>query len=354
MILNIQKQSGKMLVYSFFNSLIGLNTFSLALIQTGSWAPFRIKKVNKKWELDEYENEKGLNKFIFYTGSEDSERRDIYRNIYNSLWDSLPSSCDNLVKKLKEIHENNIYGEVIKMMMTTRTGAEGLDLKEVRNIHIMEPYWQPVLIDQIIGRGVRNKSHLTLAPKDRNVEVFIYMATLTPNLVRRISYIDVRNDIYKYPNPILADKANKVVTSDEHLYLTAERKRAIINEFHKLMKESAFDCSLNYKENIMNPINKGLICMDYSTKSRDDYLFTPSLEDTIDTLDLSQEKIITEQYKKISVKGKIYYYSLTPNAEGKMYIYNQNPVTQVRLPKSVGEVKIIKGKMELHLFKKKK
>ena len=86
------------------------------------------------------------------------------------------------------------------MILTTKTGAEGLDLKEVRYIHIMEPYWQPVLITQIIGRGVRNESHLRLPPKDRNVEVFLYMSTITPELVKLIT-LDVRTDIYKYPNP---------------------------------------------------------------------------------------------------------------------------------------------------------
>ena len=363
MIMNIQKERGKQLVYSYFRNLIGLETFSYALIQTGKWAKFRIKKRSSSggkatksdtiWELDEYPDEIGKSKFIFYTGLEDKDIRAIYVNIYNSTWDNLPQSCSILKKQLEGIRPNNYYGELIKLLMTTRTGAEGLDLKEVRYIHIMEPYWQPVLLEQIIGRGVRNGSHLKLKKEDRTVEVFIYMATLTPALVRKISYIDVRNDVYKYAKPALTDKAFKVVSSDEYLYLTAERKKAIIGDFQKLMKETAFDCSLNYRDNTQNPINTDIVCMDYPNKNRDDYLFTPSIDDTIENIDLAQEKVVVEQYGKLPFKGKIYYYNKTPNSNGKMFIYDETLKTRVRTPNPIGEVNIVNGKMQYGFYKLK-
>jgi hypothetical protein len=265
----------------------------------------------------------------------------------------LPASCDKLVRQLKGQSANNYYGEVVKMLMTTRAGAEGLDLREVRQIHIMEPYWQPVLIDQVIGRGVRNESHLKLPEKDRNVEVFIYMATITPTMVSKISYTDVRMDTYKYPNPALADKKGRVVTSDEYLYILAERKKLIINEFQKLMKDSAFDCALNYRDNKLNPINENIVCLDYATKNRDEYLFTPALEDTMESIDLAQEKIISIPYEKFTYKGKTYYYPKEANAEGKIYIYDESFVGRIRLPKPVGEITSINGKLQKVMYKKK-
>ena len=357
MIKNIQKEDGKIFVYSNFISLVGLNFFSFALIQTGSWAPFRIKKEKTAsglmWVLDEREDEKDKHKFIFYAGTVDKTTREIYRNIYNSDWDKLDTTCSKLVQQLKEKHQNNYYGEVIKMILTTKTGAEGLDLKEVRYIHITESYWQPVLITQIIGRGVRNKSHLRLAPKDRNVEIFIYMATIPSDMVKLITHPNVRSDIYKYSNPALADKAFRVVTSDEHLYMLAERKKQIVNAFQKLMKETAFDCSLNYSKNMLNPNNKGLICMDYNTKNREEYIYTPGIDDTIETIDLSQEKIVVDYYDKRSVDGKTYYCEKVMNSFGKMYIYDDTLPDKVRLPKPVGEIKIMDGKRKLAFYKKK-
>jgi hypothetical protein len=354
MILNINKQAptGKVLVYSFFTKLIGLQSFSYALIQTGKWAPFRMKKVNKLWEVDEREDERDKWKFVFFSGDETQEERDIYRKIINTEWDTLDVSCEKLKRQIKNIHTDNNYGEIIKMMMISKSGAEGLDLHEIRYIHLLETTWNSVIMDQIIGRGVRNKSHMNLPEKHRNVEAWIYMSTMTPNLIRKISYIDVRNDVYKWPNPALADKANRVVSSDEYLYLTAERKRTIINEFQRLMKESAFDCALNYRDNKLRPENRNLVCLDYSTKNRDDYLSTPLLED--EGLAVGQDKIITVKYITYQTKdGRILYVETTMNAQGKMFIYDSNPASRVKIPKPVGEVIIKDGKRQFLLYAKK-
>lgn len=352
-LMNINKQApnGKILVYTFFLRLIGLGIFSLVLQQSGLWAPFRIKKVNKQWELDTRAEDEGKWRYVFYSGDETAEQKDIYRKIINSEWNTLGADCTTLVKQIKAIHPNNYYGEIIKMMMITVSGAEGLDLKEIRYIHILEPHWQNALLDQIIGRGVRNGSHLTLPEKQRTVEAFIYMATLTPALVRKISYVDVRNDVYKYPNPAFPDKANKVVSSDEHLFLTAERKRYIINEFQRLMKESAFDCALNYRENKLNPDYKGITCMDYSTKNRDDYLATPMLED--EGLEIAPERVVSVKYETFEYKNKKFYFETVPNAMGKMYIYDENLVGRVRIPKPVGEVIVRNGKRQFAFYAKK-
>jgi superfamily II DNA or RNA helicase len=352
-LMNINKQApmGKILVFTFFLRLIGLGIFSLVLQQSGKWAPFRIKKVNKQWMLDSRPEDEGKWRYVFYSGDETQEQKDIYRKIINSEWHTLGADCTNLVKELKAIHPNNYTGEIIKMMLITVSGAEGLDLKEIRYIHILEPHWQNALLDQIIGRGVRKGSHLALPEKHRTVEAFIYMATLTPALVRKITHPDVRNDVYKYPNPAFPDKANKVVSSDEHLFLTAERKRYIINEFQRLMKESAFDCALNYRENKLNPDYNGITCIDYSTRNRDDYLSTPMLED--EGLEIAPERVVSVKYETREYKGKLLYIETVPNAMGKMYIYDENLVGRVRLPKPIGEVIMQNGLRKLGLYSKK-
>ena len=54
------------------------------------------------------------------------------------------------------------------------TGSEGLDFKNLRQVHIMEPWYNLSLVEQIIGRAVRNCSHKQLPFKERNVEIFLY------------------------------------------------------------------------------------------------------------------------------------------------------------------------------------
>ena len=46
----------------------------------------------------------------------------------------------------------NKNGDTIKIIMISSAGSEGLDLKNIRQIHIMEPYWNEVRVKQVIGR----------------------------------------------------------------------------------------------------------------------------------------------------------------------------------------------------------
>ena len=57
--------------------------------------------------------------------------------------------------------------EIVKIMMITSSGAEGISLRNVRYVHIMEPYWQPVRIEQVIGRARRICSHNDLKDEKR-------------------------------------------------------------------------------------------------------------------------------------------------------------------------------------------
>jgi len=71
--------------------------------------------------------------------------------------------------------------------MATSAGAEGLDLKNIRQVLIMEPHWNEVKIKQVIGRAIRRDSHKDLPKDERNVDVldFIYFYTRTKNRCAR-------------------------------------------------------------------------------------------------------------------------------------------------------------------------
>ena len=56
----------------------------------------------------------------------------------------------------------NIDGNKVKVVLISRAGSEGIDFKFIRQIHILEPWYNMNRIEQIIGRGVRNFSHALL------------------------------------------------------------------------------------------------------------------------------------------------------------------------------------------------
>ena len=66
---------------------------------------------------------------------------------------------------------------------------------------------------------------------------------------------------------------------------------------------SAFDCTL-----IMKIIlKKKIVCSDYNTNNRDEYFYTPNIEDTIDIVEIQQEFILKVNYVKFAFprKGKL-------------------------------------------------
>ena len=73
---------------------------------------------------------------------------------------------------------SNNYGEKIKVILISRAGAEGLDFKNIRQIHVMDPWYNMNRIEQIIGRGVRNLSHCGLPFEERNVEIYLHASLI--------------------------------------------------------------------------------------------------------------------------------------------------------------------------------
>lgn len=359
MLLRIQQSPGLVLIYSYFRKLIGLGIFALVLEATGEWQEFRLRREGGEWHLPRYMTDnpekdapwRKMKRYVMYSGEESQEEKAIIPMIFNSEFDRLPPSAAPIAEQLQKLFddkEQNLHGGIIRALMTTRTGAEGLDLKHVRSVHISEPYWQPVLIEQVIGRAVRTRSHVRLPPAERNVSVYIYMSSIPKSMVPTISAVEVRQDVAKYADGL--DKKGKVVTSDETLYITSERKKVITQQLLHLIKESAFDCNLNYSQNVKQ--SPGIVCLDYDTRDRDQYLFTPGMDDTMDIIDIQQERPVTEEYSKFILKGQVYYHNTYPTSDGRYYIYTDEIMKRTRMPKPVGMILIQNGKKRYAFFKK--
>jgi hypothetical protein len=117
----------------------------------------------------------------------------------------------------------NKNGELVKVILITQAAAEGLDFKNIRQIHIMTPWYNMNRSEQIIGRGVRNLSHCQLPFEERNVEVYLH-ATMPGQQ-------SSENDM--------------VETVDLYVYRFAEKKAIKIGMVTRLLKEIAVDCLLN-------------------------------------------------------------------------------------------------------------
>ena len=157
---NIQKfvndgsPTGKILYYSDFRHESGSEAFEKILIQNG------YEKFNSDNEdIDELISSNAKKKrYTFITGEEDQDLRRKHKEAYNKV--------------------ENINGEYIQIMIISSAGAEGISLTGVRQVHIMEPYWNFIRIDQVFGRAIRMKSHMDLPPDKRYVEQYLYLSFL--------------------------------------------------------------------------------------------------------------------------------------------------------------------------------
>lgn len=74
----------------------------------------------------------------------------------------------------------------LKALLVSSAGGEGLDLKGTRQIQIMDPHWNNEKIEQVIGRGIRYKSHAHLPENERKVDVERYLATVRPGFFQSL------------------------------------------------------------------------------------------------------------------------------------------------------------------------
>jgi len=128
--------------------LEGIGIFSMVLDQNG-FAQFKIAQDKDGiWRIIVKPGDEDKPKYALYTGTETTEVKEMMRLIFNGDWDKLP---DSIKEVLNETAANNNHGEIIKVFMITSSGAEGISLKNTRYVHILEPYWHPVRMEQVIG-----------------------------------------------------------------------------------------------------------------------------------------------------------------------------------------------------------
>ena len=272
---------GLNLIYSQFRTLEGIGIMKLVLMANG-FAEFKIRKNDAGiWRIDINEDDIGKPTFALYTGTETYEEKEIVRNIFNSEWKYVPSS---LVEQLERNSSNNFYGEIIKVLMITSSGAEGIDLKNVRYVHLTESYWHPVRLEQVIGRARRICSHSNLPVELQTVEVFLYLMTFTPEQINSEGSRELRlKDVSKF------DRTTPI-TSDEALYETSNIKAEITKTIMKAVKESAIDCTLISKSKKEN-----LQCFSFTGANPNAFSYSPALtEDQQDS-----ETVVNRRFEKI-------------------------------------------------------
>jgi hypothetical protein len=213
-----QKSKGPILIFSNYVKMEGLQIFKIYLKYIG---------------VKEF-------------GSENTEDFQRYSEFHGDI------DMNVRVKNIEVFNQpENKYGRNIKFILLAPAGAEGIQLFNIRQIHVMDPYWNEVRIEQLIGRGIRQCGHKNLPMDERKVDVYRYKAV----------------------------RANEKKTTDEEVEELAKEKQTLIDSFLKSIKEIAVDCELFKTHNM---VDESYNCFQFNEKSLFDEYVGPAYREDIE------------------------------------------------------------------------
>jgi len=298
---NIGEKGGykNQFIYSQYLTAEGIGIFSEVLKLHG-FQEYKLIKEGGVWKEDpSMDPDKPA--FGTFTGGKsgiDKERRELVRQIFGEEYESkFPEVLKEAVKK---------GPKRLCVFMASSAGAEGIDLKKVRNVYIMEPYWTPGRIEQVIGRAIRLNSHKYLPEGERTVTVKLYMTVFSKDqtivaeganivMVRRS---DMILKMYEGDEP-----REVFMSTDEFLYEMAYEKGRIIKSINTVLKQSAIDCEIH--RNLHSKNEPTIQCMRFdSTVTSEDLAYRPKyLTDEKDALYTKNLIKKGRSLQRISIKG---------------------------------------------------
>lgn len=185
----IKKSDGPIFVYSTYKNYGGIDVF-VKILECFGYKNFKTNGIGK-------------NVFAIWSSDEILSYKIYVKNTFNK--------------------KENSDGQLIKIIIGSPSIKEGVSLFRIRQVHILEPYWNYSRLLQIMGRASRYCSHKDLPKNKRKVDIFIYLAIHSSNKK----------------------------TIDQYLINMAENKKKITDIFENILKESSIDCLLFKNSNML-------------------------------------------------------------------------------------------------------
>ena len=213
----IINSDGIVLIYSQYKDS-GLVPLALALEELG------MNRINSSDNL--------------FSNSKKKTKESILQGKYSMITGDVNYSKNN-AKEIKVINkEKNKDGSLCKVVLITQAGSEGIDFKNLRQVHILEPWYNLNRMDQIVGRAIRNCSHKDLPLSKRNCQIFMHG-----------SYIDNNEEMI-----------------DLYLYRRCEDKARKIGNIQSILKSISVDCLVHEDQKSFSNLKEKLAKIEISTK----------------------------------------------------------------------------------------
>jgi hypothetical protein len=167
-----------------------------------------------------------------------------------------------LIRRLRK--PENSTGRDIRVIVGSYIISEGVDFKNVRQVHILDPWFNMSRMEQIIGRGLRTCSHASLPFEEQNCTVYLHT----------LRYSDSTQETY-----------------DEYIYrVFVENKAKAIAKVKHILAESSVDCTTQISTNQLPDAWRSLIIPQRRAQDREmvemplSALSAPTFEDGVVSL----------------------------------------------------------------------
>lgn len=241
--------------------------------------------------------------------------------------------------------DKNVNGEYIQIIIGSKVANEGLTLKNVRQAHVVAPFWNFTDIEQAIARTIRLNSHQALINTNQPANISIYMHAAIPNQKNKINVddddwnfseleddleseddsdkddvhssdaedSDLEDELENFDKEMTnfnklehaeshiqlelenvgKDLQENLYSIDLYMYYTSEQKDIQNKKVERQMKEMAFDCLLNMDNNMIKNGEDGSRECDYTTcvlKCNNQSKLNPDIKIEFDSYDILYDK----------------------------------------------------------------
>ena len=205
----------------------------------------------------------GLGKF----GSDKTDKMKYF------IWSSETKTKDKdgvLINRARNTFNSlqNADGSLLKGILGTRSVMEGVSFKNVKQVHITDPWWNESRIEQILARASRYCSHSNLPSNEQYVDIYRHYSVLPSDG----SDADVANMLLEVKGNSSFWELDSL-SIEQRMLITSLKKNSINKDIEMLLKNCSIDSEINKNGNLIrleeyvSPVSGGMYQIYYKNPS---------------------------------------------------------------------------------------
>jgi len=190
-----------------------------------------IKSPKIKWILSRLREEPGQ-KTVIFSHFLDHGLKSVQNRLPAGVRSEYITGSQSKAKRAEIVRRYN--NDEIDVLFLSKAGGEGLDLKKTRRIILLESAWNENTEKQVIGRGVRYKSHEALPLAQRHVKIY-RLFHIKPSEMDHIDHLLSEEHEIVFQDP------DTWISADLMLKKISARKQRVLDQFARVLKSISIE-----------------------------------------------------------------------------------------------------------------